>query len=60
MITIQTRATLLFGSLLGLIGVNVTAESLGNLAQYPPTPKQLTITTSESKRLAIGATAAFK
>ncbi len=47
MITIQTRATLLSGSLLGLIGVNVTAESLGNLAQYPPTPKQLTITTSE-------------
>lgn len=43
---IKTGSTLLFGALLGLAGVNVSAQSLGNLAQYPPTSKQLTITTS--------------
>lgn len=46
MIKIKKGPSLLVGTLLGFSGVNVSAESLGNLAQYPATPKQLVITTS--------------
>lgn len=38
---------MLLGTVLILAGVNATAQSLGNLAQYPPIPKLLTITTLE-------------
>ena len=46
MTKIRKGSTLLVGTLLGSAGVDVSAESLGNLAQYPATVKQLTITTS--------------
>jgi len=47
MTTLKTHVKWFFATALGLVGVEVTAESLGNLAQYPPAPKVLTITTSE-------------
>lgn len=47
MTILKTGSTLLVGALLGLAGVDVFAQSLGNLAQYPPTSKNLTITTSK-------------
>ena len=47
MIILKKVSTLVVGALLGLAGVNLYAESLGNLAQYPATPRQLTITTSK-------------
>ena len=46
MSTLKTASTWLLGSLLASSVAHVSAESLGNLAQYPPTPTQLTITTS--------------
>ena len=48
MTTLKTHAKWFFATALGLVGVEVAAESLGNLAQYPPAPKVLTITTSEA------------
>ena len=47
MIEVKTGARWLVGALLGMAGVSVAAQSLGNLAQYPPTPKQLVIMTSQ-------------
>lgn len=47
MIEVKTGARWLVGALLGMACVSVAAQSLGNLAQYPPTPKQLVITTSQ-------------
>ena len=44
---LKTVSTWLIGALLGSTVVNTFAQSLGNLAQYPPAPKQLTITTSK-------------
>ena len=46
MSTLKTASIWLLGALLGSAAVNGSAQSLGNLAQYPPTPTQLTITTS--------------
>ena len=45
--TPKTLSTWLLGALLGSTVVNAAAQSLGNLAQYPPTPKQLIITTAK-------------
>ena len=47
MSTLKTASTWLLGALLGSAAINTFAQSLGNLAQYPPTPKQLIITTSK-------------
>lgn len=47
MIWLPARSTALLAISLAFGGAKVTAQSLGNLAQYPPLPKQLTITTSE-------------
>ena len=47
MTALKRHVTWFFATALGLVGVEVMAESLGNLAQYPPAPKVLTITTSE-------------
>lgn len=47
MSTLKTASTWLLGALLGLAAINTFAQSLGNLAQYPPTPKQLIITTAK-------------
>jgi hypothetical protein len=46
MSTSKTVSTWLLGALLGSAVTNAAAQSLGNLAQYPATPRQLTITTS--------------
>ena len=46
MSTRKTASAWLLGALLGSAVANASAQSLGNLAQYPPTPKKLTITTS--------------
>ena len=46
MTTLKTASIWLLGALLGSAVANASAQSLGNLAQYPPTPAQLTITTS--------------
>tara|TARA_B100000035_G_scaffold299916_1_gene295039 strand:- start:177 stop:686 length:510 start_codon:yes stop_codon:yes gene_type:complete len=46
MSTLKTASARLLGALLGSAAINGSAQSLGNLAQYPPTPKHLTITTS--------------
>ena len=43
---LKTPSTWLLGALLGPIITNTSAQSLGNLAQYPPTPRHLAITTS--------------
>jgi hypothetical protein len=45
--TFKTASTWLLGALLGSAVVSTFAQSLGNLAQYPPTPKDLTITTAK-------------
>ena len=45
--TLKTASTWIIGALLGSAAINALAQSLGNLAQYPPTPKQLIITTSK-------------
>ena len=47
MSTLKTVSIWLIAALLGSATINTFAQSLGNLAQYPPTPKQLTITTSK-------------
>ena len=47
MSTFKTASTWLLGALLGSAVVSTFAQSLGNLAQYPPTPKDLTITTAK-------------
>ena len=46
MSTFKTASTLLLGALLGSAVAHASAQSLGNLAQYPPKQRQLTITTS--------------
>ncbi|MEC8439809.1 MAG: hypothetical protein VXZ23_06910, partial [Pseudomonadota bacterium] len=46
MATLKTASIWLLGALLGSAVAKASAQSLGNLAQYPPTPAQLTITTS--------------
>ena len=46
MSTLKNASIWLLGALLGAAAANGSAQSLGNLAQYPPTPTQLTITTS--------------
>ena len=46
MSTPKTVSTWLLGVLLGSAVANAAAQSLGNLAQYPATPRQLKITTS--------------
>ena len=45
--TFKTASTWLVGALLGSAVVSTFAQSLGNLAQYPPTPKDFTITTGK-------------
>ena len=45
--TFKTASTWLLGALLGSAVVSTFAQSLGNLAQYPPTPKDFTITTGK-------------
>ena len=47
MFGLNTRATVLIVFCLTFTGLKAGAQSLGNLAQYPPMPKQLTITTSK-------------
>ena len=47
MSTFKTASTWLLGALLGSAVVSTFAQSLGNLAQYPPTPKDFTITTGK-------------
>jgi hypothetical protein len=47
MSTFKTASIWLLGALLGSAVVSTFAQSLGNLAQYPPTPKDLTITTAK-------------
>ena len=46
MSTLKNASIWLLGALLGAAAANGSAQSLGNLAQYPPIPTQLTITTS--------------
>ena len=43
---LKTVSIWLLGALLGSAVANASAQSQGNLAQYPPIPTQLTITTS--------------
>ena len=45
--TFKTASTWLLGALLGSAVVSTFAQSLGNLAQYSPTPKDFTITTGK-------------
>ena len=45
--TRKTASIWLLGALLGSAIAHASAQSLGNLAQYPPTPKDFTITTGK-------------
>ena len=47
MSTLKTASIRLLVALLASAVPNASAQSLGNLAQYPPTPTQLTITSSD-------------